>query len=73
MCSNQQKPIRLAGRFAGAEVVLRQARRILEYLELPWHNNCLAFYQNRRQVKTAGVAQVRKPIYRLSVLSELTR
>lgn len=44
-----------------------QARRILDYLELPWDDNCLAFHQNKRHVKTASVAQVRKPIYKTSV------
>ena len=44
-----------------------QARRILEYVGLPWDNNCLAFHENKRHVKTASVAQVRKPIYKTSV------
>ena len=44
-----------------------QARRILDYLGLPWDDNCLAFHQNKRHVKTASVAQVRKPIYKTSV------
>ena len=44
-----------------------QARRIIDYLELPWDDNCLAFHQNKRQVKTASIGQVRKPIYQTSV------
>jgi tetratricopeptide (TPR) repeat protein len=44
-----------------------QARRVLDYLELPWDDNCLAFHKNKRHVKTASVAQVRKPIYQTSV------
>lgn len=44
-----------------------QARRILDYLGLPWDEKCLAFHQNKRHVKTASVAQVRKPIYKTSV------
>jgi len=44
-----------------------QARRILDYLGLPWDDNCLAFHQNKRHVKTASVAQVRQPIYNTSV------
>lgn len=44
-----------------------QARRILDYVGLPWDSNCLAFHQNKRHVKTASVAQVRKPIYKTSV------
>ena len=44
-----------------------QARRLLAYLDLPWDENCLAFHRNERVVRTASVAQVRKPIYRSSV------
>jgi hypothetical protein len=44
-----------------------QARRILDHLGLPWDDRCLAFHQNKRHVKTASVAQVRKPIYNTSV------
>ncbi len=44
-----------------------QARRVLEYAGLPWDDNCLAFHRNTRHVKTASVAQVRKPIYKTSV------
>ena len=44
-----------------------QARRLVEYLGLPWDERCLGFHQNRRIVRTASVAQVRKPIYKTSV------
>jgi tetratricopeptide (TPR) repeat protein len=44
-----------------------QARRMLEYINVPWDKNCLEFYKNKRAVKTASVAQVRKPIYASSV------
>lgn len=44
-----------------------QARRIIAYLDLPWDDNCLKFYENERKVVTASVAQVRKPIYTTSV------
>jgi tetratricopeptide (TPR) repeat protein len=44
-----------------------QARRILDFVGLPWDDNCLAFHENKRHVKTASVAQVRKPIYKTSV------
>lgn len=44
-----------------------QARRLVDYLGLPWDDRCLGFHQNRRLVKTASVAQVRKPIYQTSV------
>ncbi|BAV35040.1 sulfotransferase [Sulfuricaulis limicola] len=44
-----------------------QTRRLLDYLGLPWDDNCLAFHRNKRHVKTASVAQVRQPIYKTSV------
>ncbi len=44
-----------------------QARRLVDYLGVPWDDRCLGFHDNRRIVKTASVAQVRKPIYRTSV------
>jgi len=44
-----------------------QARRLLDYLGLPWDERCLDFHQNKRIVKTASIAQVRKPVYRSSV------
>jgi tetratricopeptide (TPR) repeat protein len=44
-----------------------QARRVLDFVGLPWDPACLEFHRNRRQVKTASVAQVRKPIYTSSV------
>jgi|GEM_PF-103962 len=44
-----------------------QARRVLEFVGLPWDPNCLEFHKNDRLVRTASVAQVRKPIYKTSV------
>lgn len=44
-----------------------QARRLLEYVGLPWDPSCLSFYENKRAVSTASVTQVRKPIYTSSV------
>lgn len=44
-----------------------QTRRMLDYIGLPWDEGCLAFHENKRHVKTASVAQVRKPIYKTSV------
>lgn len=45
----------------------KQARRVLEFVGLPWDQNCLEFHKNDRLVKTASVAQVRKPIYKSSL------
>ncbi len=44
-----------------------QARRVLEFVGLPWNPACLEFHKNERLVRTASVAQVRKPIYTSSV------
>lgn len=44
-----------------------QARRVLDFVGLPWDEKCLDFHKNDRLVKTASVAQVRKPIYKTSV------
>ncbi len=45
----------------------RVARRMLDYLGMPWDPSCLKFYDSERAVRTASVAQVRKPIYASSV------
>lgn len=43
-----------------------QARKIIDYLGLPWHEGVLEFYNADRPVKTASASQVRKPIYTTS-------
>jgi hypothetical protein len=43
-----------------------QARRLLEFLGLPWDERCLEFYKTERPVRTASVNQVRQPVYRTS-------
>jgi len=42
-------------------------RRMLEFCELEWDDNCLRFYQLRRTVNTPSYEQVRQPIYTKSV------
>lgn len=44
-----------------------EAKRLVAFLGLPWSDSCLEFYKSDRPVKTASVAQVRKPIYRSAV------
>jgi hypothetical protein len=44
-----------------------QAKRIINHVGLPWDDACLKFHENDRQVKTASLNQVRKPIYNTSV------
>jgi tetratricopeptide (TPR) repeat protein len=44
-----------------------QARRMLEFLKLPWDPKCLDFHANPRHVATASRDQVRRPLYSSSV------
>jgi len=44
-----------------------QAKRILEFCELPWEDAVLKFYETSRPVNTASMEQVRAPIYRDAV------
>ncbi|MFC1796117.1 sulfotransferase, partial [Pseudomonadota bacterium] len=40
-----------------------QTRRMLDYLGLPWEDQCLRFYETERAINTASSEQVRQPIY----------
>jgi tetratricopeptide (TPR) repeat protein len=40
-----------------------QTRRLLDFLGLPWEDQCLRFYETERAVNTASSEQVRQPIY----------
>ena len=39
-------------------------RRILDYCELPFEQDCVEFYKSKRAVKTPSAEQVRQPIYK---------
>ena len=43
------------------------SRRLIDHLGLEWDERCLDFHNNRRPVRTASNAQVRRPIYKHSV------
>ncbi|AQQ67665.1 hypothetical protein Mag101_08460 [Microbulbifer agarilyticus] len=43
-----------------------QIARILDFIGVGWSDECLNFHKSDRTVKTASVAQVRKPIYKSS-------
>ncbi len=43
------------------------ARRILNYLELPWEDACMEFHQQATAVSTASAVQVREPAHTRSV------
>jgi hypothetical protein len=40
---------------------------MLEFLELPFEDSCITFYETDRSVRTASSEQVRKPINRAGV------
>lgn len=44
-----------------------EVRRLLDYLELPFDEACLRFYENQRAVRTPSSEQVRRPINRRGV------
>ncbi len=43
------------------------ARRLIEFVGLPWSSDCLRFFESTRPVGTASVLQVRRPLYASSV------
>jgi hypothetical protein len=43
------------------------ARRLVEACGLEWEPSCLEFHRNNRPVRTASLAQVRRPVYTNSV------
>jgi type IV pilus biogenesis/stability protein PilW len=45
----------------------KEGRALIEFIGLEWDDKLLDFHKSSRPVKTASVAQVRKPIYKTSV------
>ena len=45
----------------------KEAKALIEFLGLEWNDKCVDFHKSDRPVKTASVAQVRRPIYNTSV------
>lgn len=45
----------------------KQARRMIEHLDLPWDDACLNFHESKRVIATASFDQADKPIYDQSV------
>ncbi len=45
----------------------QEARKLLAACDLKWEDQCLSFHENKRQVRTLSVAQVRQPIYASSL------
>jgi hypothetical protein len=44
-----------------------QARRLIDFLGVPWNSTCLEFHASDRAVQTPSRWQVRQPIYSRSV------
>ncbi len=44
-----------------------ETRKILDFCDLQWDENCREFYKTKRTVSTASAMQVRKPIYKSSL------
>ena len=42
-------------------------RQLLDFCGLPWDDGCLDFHRTARGVRTASLAQVRKPVYKSSI------
>ena len=43
------------------------SKKLIEYCELDWEEECLDFHKNKRQVRTASIEQVRTPINNKSI------
>jgi tetratricopeptide (TPR) repeat protein len=44
-----------------------ETRKVLDFCNLPWDQNCLTFYDSDKRVETASSLQVKKPIYTSSI------
>ena len=46
---------------------LNTTKKILNFCDLGWEDQCLKFYENKRAIRTVSSAQARSPIYKDSV------
>ena len=46
-----------------------ETKKILDYCNLEWEDNCLDFSNNKTPIKTASVGQARNKIYSTSIKS----
>ena len=44
-----------------------ETKKLLNFCNVPFEENCLRFYESQRAVKTASSEQVRQPIYNQSI------
>jgi tetratricopeptide (TPR) repeat protein len=43
------------------------SKKLIQFCDLNWEKQCLQFHKNKRQVRTASIEQVRKPINKKSI------
>ena len=43
------------------------SKQLVEFCDLKWEKECLEFYKTKRQVRTASIEQVRKPMNNKSI------
>ena len=43
------------------------SKKLIDFCILDWEKECLDFHKNKRQVRTASIEQVRKPINNKSI------
>ena len=46
-----------------------EIKKLIDFCELDWDENCLNFYNTKRSIKTLSVSEARKPIYKSSISS----
>ena len=46
---------------------ITQTKKLLNFCNLSWDENCLNFHKNKKSVSTASLAQVRQPLYNSSI------
>ncbi len=46
-----------------------ETKKLIEFCNLNWEENCLNFYKVSTPIKTVSLAQARKPIYKTSINS----
>jgi len=44
-----------------------ETRKLIEFCELDWENNCLLPHQNKKKISTVSLAQARLPVYKTSI------
>ena len=51
-------------------IIENQIKKLINFCDLDWDDNCINFQNNKNPVKTASSLQVRKPLYNSSKYCE---